>query len=401
MATDIKDKIAKLLALADSPNEHEAKAALLKARELMAEHKILPEEVQKAKKSKVIVQTIGVVCTKMTDVWAPSLSATIAKHYCCKAYRNHARNAKKIEIGFAGLEDDFDICKRIFLYAYDCVKVRCKEIDKDHRGRGWTGAEIREMCNAYGWGFHRGLKEAFDKQTEQHQEWGLVMVVPQPVHDATSSHGKPTVYGAANTGGWRKQYAAAGYKDGQNFDPGKRLEGGGATSEEVRRKDVTTSVSFFEKEAWVDGDPIIGRTYAPVFMIAHGKEYFVINRVVKSLERGYGKYDVEHSDDEVERIKSELMQNGGKYFKSNGFYDNPIEMIAEIEMRGHTFVEPEDLFVDCQESKGYGTGFVDFHGNRNEVSAAFSYRIYDTKMLDAIRAAIAPIVERSKKGVAG
>ena len=30
--TDIKDKIAKLLALAESPNENEAKLALLKAR---------------------------------------------------------------------------------------------------------------------------------------------------------------------------------------------------------------------------------------------------------------------------------------------------------------------------------------------------------------------------------
>ena len=39
MATNIKDKIAKLLALAESPNENEAKAALLKARELMAEQK--------------------------------------------------------------------------------------------------------------------------------------------------------------------------------------------------------------------------------------------------------------------------------------------------------------------------------------------------------------------------
>ena len=49
MATNIKDKIAKLLALAESPNENEAKAALLKARELMAEHKLRPEDVKKAK----------------------------------------------------------------------------------------------------------------------------------------------------------------------------------------------------------------------------------------------------------------------------------------------------------------------------------------------------------------
>ena len=37
---DYKEKIRKLLALAESENENEAKAALLKARELMAEHKL-------------------------------------------------------------------------------------------------------------------------------------------------------------------------------------------------------------------------------------------------------------------------------------------------------------------------------------------------------------------------
>ena len=43
---NIKDKIAKLLALAESPNEAEAKAALLKARELMAKNKLTPKECQ-------------------------------------------------------------------------------------------------------------------------------------------------------------------------------------------------------------------------------------------------------------------------------------------------------------------------------------------------------------------
>ena len=35
-----KEKIKKLLALSESSNEHEAKAALLKAKQLMIEHKI-------------------------------------------------------------------------------------------------------------------------------------------------------------------------------------------------------------------------------------------------------------------------------------------------------------------------------------------------------------------------
>ena len=46
MTADYKEKIKKLLALAESPNEHEAKAALLKARQLMAEHKIAEAELK-------------------------------------------------------------------------------------------------------------------------------------------------------------------------------------------------------------------------------------------------------------------------------------------------------------------------------------------------------------------
>lgn len=67
--SQIQERIAKLLALADSPNEHEAQAALLKARELMAEYKLRPEEIQATGKAKVIVKTVGITCTAMTDSW--------------------------------------------------------------------------------------------------------------------------------------------------------------------------------------------------------------------------------------------------------------------------------------------------------------------------------------------
>ena len=51
---DIKDKIKKLLALATSPNENEAKAALLKAKKLMMDHKISEAEVQGLNKQELI-----------------------------------------------------------------------------------------------------------------------------------------------------------------------------------------------------------------------------------------------------------------------------------------------------------------------------------------------------------
>lgn len=124
---------------------------------------------------------------------APTLSAIIAENYCCKAYRNHVHGAKKVSIGFVGLEDDFAVCSRIFRYAFDCVSSECEQIMKQYRG--YDGAYGRKLAEAYGFGFCDGVREAFKRQTEQKQEWGLVMVVPKAVVDSMSDMGKPTGYG--------------------------------------------------------------------------------------------------------------------------------------------------------------------------------------------------------------
>lgn len=221
----IKEKIAKLLALSTSPNEKEAKEALLKARELMAKHKIRQEECQEEQDARVVKQTIGVECTKMTDAWALDLGSIIGRRYCCKVYRQHAKGAKKVTVGFVGLEDDFEVCRRIYLYAYECLKTRCREIQSRHRA-GSTVTELREMCNAYGWGFCSGLEAAFLAQEKEHQEWGLVLAVPQAVEAVMSQMSKPTTYGKVNVDGWRMKYMRAGYAEGKKFVPEQQLEPG-------------------------------------------------------------------------------------------------------------------------------------------------------------------------------
>ena len=50
----ITEKIARLLALAESPYEAEAQAALLRARRLMAEHKLRPEDITPQAAKRVI-----------------------------------------------------------------------------------------------------------------------------------------------------------------------------------------------------------------------------------------------------------------------------------------------------------------------------------------------------------
>lgn len=221
---DIKDKIAKLLALVESPNENEAKAALLKARELMAEYKLRPEEIQKADDIKVLRQSLGLTCTKMTDSWLSPLCTIIAKHYCCVSFRHHVRNSKKVTMYLAGLEEDFAICKRIILYAYDCVKTHCNWLRREKARQGWSARNIREVCNAYGTGFVSGLSAAYQEQDKQHQEWGLVLSVPQQVTEATSDLSRPSVYCKVRTDGWRGKYAVQGYQAGKKFDPGTKLE---------------------------------------------------------------------------------------------------------------------------------------------------------------------------------
>lgn len=219
----ISEKIAKLLALAESPVEAEAKAALLKARELMAEHKLRPEDIGPAQNERVIKEHVGIQTTKLTTPWAVLLSDTVARHYCCKAYRTHWKGRKMDEIGFIGLEDDFKVCAMVFRYAYDCIMARCREIKEDcRRHYQYPAAQTRQLCNAYGWGFTNGLLSAFKAQTEKHQEWGLVLVVPKAVKEAASTL-KDVSYAEPVITAQSKEMARMGYEDGQRFNPARRL----------------------------------------------------------------------------------------------------------------------------------------------------------------------------------
>lgn len=68
---DYKDKIRKLLALAKSPEPEEAKLALLKARKLMAEHKLSERDLEE-RNTTVIKRAIGEKFSKKANSWMAS-----------------------------------------------------------------------------------------------------------------------------------------------------------------------------------------------------------------------------------------------------------------------------------------------------------------------------------------
>ena len=107
---DYKEKIRKLLALAESNNEYEARAALLKAKELMAEYKIEEIDLADVKDKHVKRIVTQFEYTKRGEWWIGSLAQIIAENYCCRsAGSRDAWGAQKRTVMFIGLEGDVDI----------------------------------------------------------------------------------------------------------------------------------------------------------------------------------------------------------------------------------------------------------------------------------------------------
>lgn len=223
MTADYKDKIKKLLALAESPNEHEAKAALLKARQLMAEHKIAEGELKDVKKQEVKEVWTDITCSKRRNPWVVHLSAIIGENYCCKGCRRHRPGEQTQYMGFIGLEDDVEICVAVFGYAVDCILAEIGRIKKENQC--YYSSYVKKFCDSYGYGFVMGVAEAFEEQQEANKEsWGLVLVMPQEVLEASKHFANQEFHSRAEKAISSDAYSK-GYRQGKEFDPTKRLAG--------------------------------------------------------------------------------------------------------------------------------------------------------------------------------
>lgn len=159
MEKDYREKIKKLLALAESSNEHEAKAALLKAKELMAEHKLSEMDVKDAGKKEVKeILLEGMQASTRYNPWIIPLSTVIGENYCCKAFNNKYSGKQLRTIGFVGFEEDVQICEHVFRYAVNCVESKLKEIKKENSC--YNARYRKKLCDGYGYGFMIGVQEA-------------------------------------------------------------------------------------------------------------------------------------------------------------------------------------------------------------------------------------------------
>lgn len=213
------EKIKNLLALAQSPNEHEARAALLKARELMARHKISERELSETDLN-VETNMTGITFSKRRDPWVYNLASVIAVNHCCREFRTQIKGKQTGEIGFIGFSEDVSMCTELFKYAVDCVRSATSRLRK----------QAVKMADNYGHGFTHGLSEAYKQQ--QAEEWALVLVVPKEVNEFCGDLKKRTVTTAIDTNMAAFQ---EGVKDGQRFHGQKRIRQEHGTNKRIER----------------------------------------------------------------------------------------------------------------------------------------------------------------------
>lgn len=217
---NIKEKIEKLLRLGQSPNENEAKAAMLKARELMMRHKLSEKDFENKTNEEIVRLKTGIFYTARAYVWVMNLACVIAPNYACNYYVEQGYRAQKSEVIICGFKEDAELCAHVFKYAYDCVHTKIKEMKRSmKREDSYT---VKSYCFSYAFGFADGLRESYRQQTEKNvQEWGLVAVVAPEVRAITKDMGK--IKNSSNTFLSANCYNS-GYDDGSNFTIKNKLE---------------------------------------------------------------------------------------------------------------------------------------------------------------------------------
>lgn len=208
---DIKERIQKLLALGESPNENEARAALLKAKELMAKHKLTDADFKKED------ELVHLLCedvewtTDSGNIWMVDLCTLIADNYLCTAAWQTRRGTRTHTLIITGLSEDADLCKEVMGYAIGFVENMIRIQQRKRRD-----LDGKTVASSYAKGFILGLELAFDAQKEEHPEWGLVVVKPQEVNEYEQELGERSV--KTKKAGFDPLAYMKGQQDGQNFN---------------------------------------------------------------------------------------------------------------------------------------------------------------------------------------
>lgn len=125
--TPIIEKIKKLLALANSSNEHEAALAASHAQRLLSEHNLAMADIEASHRPDK-ADKVETAVSKTLPKWMRHLSAGVSNAFDCQAIHNPATG----KMTFIGVGADVQIAAYTFTYLDRTVRKLCGTYMKGH-----------------------------------------------------------------------------------------------------------------------------------------------------------------------------------------------------------------------------------------------------------------------------
>lgn len=125
--TPIIEKIKKLLALANSSNEHEAALAASHAQRLLSEHNLAMADIEAAHKPDK-ADKVEAAVSKSLPKWLRHLSAGVSTAFDCQAIHHPATG----KMTFIGVGADVQIAAYTFTYLDRTIRKLCTNYMKQH-----------------------------------------------------------------------------------------------------------------------------------------------------------------------------------------------------------------------------------------------------------------------------
>ena len=171
------ETIKKCLALANNnPSEEEARAAALKAQQLLAKYKIELADVEEEDGEEIVEYEVWYRdCVKgVARAWKYDLASIVSVNFRCK----HFFYGKK-GVCFYGHKTDAEAAAEVFKFLFatgDRLADRAMhKVIRSYHSRG-ESAQVSGIYNSWVKGFLVGLKESFDKQST-----ALMIIIPEDV----------------------------------------------------------------------------------------------------------------------------------------------------------------------------------------------------------------------------
>lgn len=166
MKSAIVEKIQKLLSLATSSNEHEARAAAEQAARLLIKHNLKRQEVEEKRD----YETREVGSGSRLPGEYKFVQSIVRKHFFVEIISSRAQYSGKTSVHFVGEAENVDVAA----YVYDFLLREFRACWEAYRRE--TGALTRAR-QAYYFGLHNGLDEQLSAASRAVEtETGLVVV---------------------------------------------------------------------------------------------------------------------------------------------------------------------------------------------------------------------------------